>query len=350
MGRKPYKHRNLPPRMRVRERGRRVYYYYDLGGRPRREKALGSDYILAMQQWAELEQADPPVRPTFNDAADRYVVDVLPYKAARTQRDNQSELESLREFFGDGPLDEIEPVHIVRFMDWRRDLARKWLADHGKPLAKESGNVRANREKSLFSHVFNHARRKGLTSATNPCSGIGNLAESGRDVYIEDGQYKAVWNAATQPLRDAMDLAYLTGQRPGDTVKMTEHDIKDGYLHVRQGKTGAKIRIAVEGELLAVLERIRKRRAGYKIVTTYLVVNDTGRPVQGRTVTAWFDAARKEAGLSGIQFRDLRAKAGTDKDDTAGMGAARDQLGHTTERTTRLYVRHRLGKKVSPTR
>ena len=271
-------------------------------------------------------------------------------EAERTQRDNAAELTSLREFFGTGPLDEIKPVHVKQFLDWRKGQAIAWLREHGRAVTKESGNARATREKALFSHIFNYARGKGLTAATNPCAGIDSLEESGRDVYIEDVQYEAVWSAAPAPLRDAMDLAYLTGQRPGDTVKMTEHDIKDGYLHVHQGKTRAKLRIEIDGELAAVLARIRKRRAGYKVVTTYLIVSDTGRPVVGRTISAWFDAARKAAGVAGVQFRDLRAKAGTDKDDAAGMGAARDQLGHKSERMTAHYVRHRLGKKVTPTR
>jgi hypothetical protein len=33
---------------------------------------------------------------------------------------------------------------------------------------------------------------------------------------------------ANEPLRDAMDWAYLTGQRPADTLRMTAHDIIDG--------------------------------------------------------------------------------------------------------------------------
>jgi len=31
-------------------------------------------------------------------------------------------------------------------------------------------------------------------------------------VYISDPIYQAVWAVADAPLRDAMDLAYLTGQ------------------------------------------------------------------------------------------------------------------------------------------
>ena len=56
------------------------------------------------------------------------------------------------------------------------------------------------------------------------------------------------------------------------------------------------------------------------------------------------DKARQKAGIS-FQLRDLGAKAGTDKEEEQGMAAARDQLGHKNEVTTRTYIRHRRGKR-----
>lgn len=38
----------------------------------------------------------------------------------------------------------------------------------------------------------------------------------------------------------AAALGYLTDQRPGDTLRLDERDIRDGYLHVRQSKAGDK--------------------------------------------------------------------------------------------------------------
>ena len=59
MGRKPTKNLNLPPRMRARVRGTKTWYYYDAGGKPRREIPLGNDYPLAVRQWSELEHERP---------------------------------------------------------------------------------------------------------------------------------------------------------------------------------------------------------------------------------------------------------------------------------------------------
>jgi hypothetical protein len=39
-------------RARVQKSGR-VFYYYDLGGKPRRELPLGNDYTLALKKYTE---------------------------------------------------------------------------------------------------------------------------------------------------------------------------------------------------------------------------------------------------------------------------------------------------------
>jgi hypothetical protein len=54
MGRRP-SNPNAVPRLRQRQRGKKVYYFYDHGGRPRNEEFLGTEYGLAIKRWAELE-------------------------------------------------------------------------------------------------------------------------------------------------------------------------------------------------------------------------------------------------------------------------------------------------------
>jgi hypothetical protein len=115
------------------------------------------------------------------------------------------------------------------------------------------------REKALFSHVYNKAREWGYTNTANPCQGVKGFRETARDVYVEDWIYKAVWEAADWPTRDAMDLAYLTGQRPADILKMTISDVRDGYVMVTQGKTGKKLRDCLQGQLATLIERIKSR-------------------------------------------------------------------------------------------
>jgi len=359
MGRKPTKNLNLPTRMRARvQKSGRTFYYYDAGGKPRKEIPLGPDLVQAVRKWAELERARIPAGapvPTFRYAAEQYVRDVIPTKSARTQTDNMKELTVLYEFFDDppAPLDLIEANHIKRYKSWREQRARDWFLEKGWEVPANPGHVRANRKIALFSHIFNYAREEGLTNAPNPCVGVKRNKETGRDVYVEDDAFNAVWGEADISTRDAMDLAYLSGQRPADTLKFDERDIRDGVLHVAQGKTKKKLRIAVVGELASVIERIRLRKAGYVGASSALVVNEKGERMTYSAFSQRFQKARRAAGveLGDFQFRDLRAKAGTDKTDTAGdIRQAQRQLGHQSILMTEHYVRKRRGEKVEPTK
>jgi integrase len=58
---------------------------------------------------------------------------------------------------------------------------------------------------------------------------------------------------AMRPLQFALRIAHLTGQRPGDVLRMSEADISGGVLRVQQGKTKAKLRIVIDGELEVLL-------------------------------------------------------------------------------------------------
>lgn len=343
MGRKPSKPGSIA---RLRERKKssgKTFYYYDAGGKPRKEIPLGSDYGLAIMKYAELERdrtADAIKREviTFGYVAERYLVEVVPSKSPTTQKDNARELKQLLAFFNDppAPLEAIQPQHVHQYLRWRK-----------------SAPVRANREKALLSAIWNFARQCGYTALANPCAGIKGNKETGRDAYIEDAVYQAVHDKADVGLRDAMDLAYLTGQRVGDTLRMDERDIRDGHIWITQQKTKAKRRIEIAGELKGLIERIMARKAGHKIRSTRLIVCEDGSPMTYAKLRSRFDAARAEAGIdkSAFQMRDLRAKAGTDKAESSGdILQARDQLGHTTVVMTQQYIRDRKGKKVTPTR
>jgi integrase len=86
-----------------------------------------------------------------------------------------------------------------------------------------------------------------------------------REVYITDEIFKVIRDHASVAVRDAMDLAYLTGQRPSDALRMTEEDIIDGHLVVVQGKTHKKRRIHLSGHLAALIDRIIDRKREMKI-------------------------------------------------------------------------------------
>lgn len=390
MGRKPTRWTNLPKGMRARPRGNKVFYYLDTGAKPRKEIPLGSDYVQAVAKWAQLtSQPAPVVRapPTFVDALAGYAkddgtrvagyrVDVLPTKAARTQQDNEKELGWLLKFFGDppAPLDSIEASHVRQYMKWRmreaRRLAEQSNEDRVKdgraalPIEADIGHVRANREKALFSHVWNYARQEGLTNLQNPCAGVNGFEEEGRDASPDDVLVGRVLAEADKPLEFAMRLADIIGQRPADVLKVAETSIEGevpgGVLKVQQGKTRMRLRIMIVGSLADLLVEIRaykrqiadeRRAAGKPVVHTLaLLVNERGEGLTKNMLRDRFDDARARAGVKKdlFQFRDFRAKVATATDEAEGTRAAQALLGHTTEGMTVRYIRHKVGKIVRP--
>ncbi|GGX99033.1 tyrosine-type recombinase/integrase [Massilia dura] len=345
MGRKNTRNLNMPPHMHPRtQRSGKVYYYMyqKTEEGKRKEIALGDDYILALKKYAELNiVVAASAGATFSDVYKRYLVDALPKLAASSARMWRSDIKHLLESFANAPLSQIKPLHVRQFLDDHAD----------KPTT-------ANRCKRVFSVMWNKARGWGYTDLPNPCEGIQGHSLQRRTLYISDAVYKAVWDAASVPLRDAMDLAYLTGQRPADALKMTEHDIIEGHLIVTQEKTKQPLRIRIVGELARLVERIQARKAGDTIKTAALLVNHHGKRLTAPALRAQFDKARDQAAekqpqlaedIKNFRFYDLRAKAADDTADGRGEEAARDLLGHDSVKTTQKHYLRR-GKIVTPTK
>ncbi len=260
--------------------------------------------------------------------AKRYVREVFPTKSVQTRRDNDKELAKLLRVFGHMPIEAIAPMHIRQYLDIRGQVAK----------------VRANREKALFSHIFNKAREWGFTTAQNPCQGVKGFKETGRSRYVTDEEFDRVRANAHPTVIDAMDIALLTGQRPADVLKIKRTDIRDGALWIVQNKTGARLGIEITGELAAVIERINQRPR--KAISAFLIQDENGQPLSQGALRSRFDKARTLAKVD-FQFRDIRAKAAT---DTGDLAHSQKLLAHKNRGMTEHYVKARAGDRVKPLR
>lgn len=325
-------------------------YFYngrDENGK-RREIPLGKDLNEARLEWARLERTTlPKATCLMKEVFDRYSDAIIPGKSLRTQEDNRKEMIRLQAAFGDAPIDSITTSIVAQYRDAR------------------TAKVRANREIALLSHVFTIAREWGLTEKANPCFGLRRNKEKPRDYYAGAQVWDAVYKTAVQELRDAMDLAYLTGQRPADALKATTADIAKDYFLVKQGKTDKRLRIRLNtGDELTGLgefiEGLLERRRLSGIRGSRLITNTSGlRMSMAMMNNRWVEAREKAAAQAGIdgdsdlasqirafQFRDIRPKAASEIED---LSQASRLLGHSNEKITRDVYR-RVGEVVSPTK
>lgn len=325
MGRKPSVNLNLPPRMRARRRGDTTYYFYDTGEKPRRELPLGKDYVLAVQKWATLHMAPAPAAITVAWVIGKYLASPT-YTAlgAGTQADYKFALDKLIAKFGEAPIDQVRPSHVQAYLELRSTESKH----------------RALREVAVFGRIFRYARAHEWTK-NDPIEPIERKRLPGRKhIDITDDMLQAVYDNATQDLRDAIDIAYYISQRPADVLKLRETDIKDGILSLRQNKTSKPIRIAAVAGLAETIERIMARKQSHTVRSLSLLVDERGAAMTKAKLRSRFEKAREAAGIKGsdFQFRDLRRKSGTDVREQAGIEAAQAILGHSSVVMTEHYT------------
>ncbi|MBJ2258296.1 tyrosine-type recombinase/integrase [Pseudomonas psychrophila] len=346
--------RDLPPRMIRRilkgTTGKIwVSYYYngrDAAGK-RKEIPLGTDLDQAKVEWARLERKAPP-KPNNLMAYvfDRYEKEIIPGKSIRTQSDNYKELKQLRKAFESAPIESITPQVVAQYRDAR------------------TAKVRANREIALLSHAFTIAREWGLTDKANPCFGVRRNKEKPRDYYAGEIVWNAVYSEAAQELKDAMDLAYLTGQRPADVLKIAATDLNNGFLLISQGKTEKRLRLRLEDAgiqsgLSTFIDDLLERRALNGVKTSTLITNSSGLRMSQQMLRNRWDDARENAAVKAatdgdlalatsirqFQFKDIRPKAASEIE----LVHASRLLGHSSEEITKKVYR-RVGEIVNPTK
>ncbi len=235
-----------------------------------------------------------------------------PTKSPRTQKDNKYELERLRKAFADAPIEAISPLVVAQYRDAR------------------TAKTRANREIALLSHVFTMAMEWGFVER-NPCLAVRRNKEKVRDFYAADEIWDAVYAEGDQGLKDAMDLAYLAGQRPADTLKFSTVDLDEDYLWVDQNKTDEKLRTRrhVNGVLTGLglfIDALLERRKLQGVRNSRLITNDAGLRMSWEMLRNRFSEARDKAARKLIadgntdlaakvrqfQFRDIRPKAASE--------------------------------------
>lgn len=305
------------------------FYYNNQSGHlpamPRTKLPLGSDRAAALRKWAELEGAPPPLdTQTVGYAWNEYAKHARGLLRVReSTRDDYSRCWK-------------ELSKAARTAVWD-DLS---VADLTQYLDRRSAKTRGNREMALLGILWNFALSRGLTKATNLVPNVQRNDEKPDDRYVTDDELTRLKAVAPPIVRDAIDLAYLTGQRPSDVLGLRWEHIKGEELVVTQGKRGALVAIAIVGELRALIDDIRSR----KVRSAVWILAENGRHPTLRQLRARFNAAREKSGVDAFSLKHMRPKSASDT-----QAGATERLGHSTEAITKRVYR-RLPTKAMPTK
>lgn len=145
----------------------------------------------------------------------------------------------------------------------RRDLVelRGKMAD--RPGAA-NGMIRAARA------LFAWGRQYELTEH-DPCRGIELFESTDYEQWPEELLNQGLASGDTLVSLGVM-LLYYTAQRIGDVTALRWNDVRDGFLYMRQRKTGTPMEIKLHRDLIERLARVPRR--GLTIVA-----DDAGRPI-----------------------------------------------------------------------
>jgi integrase len=337
-------HRGLPPRWRFYHG---AYRYQVPPGLEhlwdgKRQFTLGRTLVEAYRTWAErVERAERIT--TVAQLLDRYALEVIPRKAARTQIDDLKRLPILRKLFGHANVrGDLKPHHIYEYVDRNRHRL-----------------TAAHREVELLSHVFTMAVNWGLTDG-HPWKGTGitlqrELRPRPAERYVEDWEVIEALSLPPRRKRGSvlMCQAYvrvklLTGLRKTDLLWLpAQHS--DGGLRVHPSKTrhssGVRQLFSWNDALRAAVQLALAARP--VDIGPWLFCNRYGRPlIRDDNVTNSFDSqwgrfmnrCLRETHLEKrFAERDLRAKVATDAES---LERAQALLGHADARLTkRVYIR-----------
>lgn len=269
-----------------------------LGFRP---EALGKDEAGALIRAQALnlrldEERTRDIPPSLREGsvsslASLYRSDPSYTELARTtKRSYEQALSAIEKWCGDIQVSEIS----------RKDI-RGW---YRKMYATTP--AQANARMRILRLLLAHGIEEGII-ATNPAARMKLEGRPPRQVIWTPGALKAFCDAAAARGRPSLALAARlamdTGQRQGDVLRLTWAQYDGCSIELRQGKTGATVRVAVTAELKAALDATP--RTGVQMV----ISEATNRPYREDHFRHEFAATSDAAGTREFWFLDFRRTA-----------------------------------------
>jgi len=277
---------------------------------------------------------------TIAQLIDRYLVEVTPTKAKRTQKDEIKYLTNFRKLIGENDVASFKPHHAYA------------IRDHIKSgVTKGTGEKQANRHMSALKHVFTKSIEWGLREVHPMHNGVFKMfpeKKSKMRIPTEEEVREAI-KIANPMLQAYCKLKLLTGLRLTDMLSLTVGNITADALVVTPRKTEDRtdetISFVMTDELKAVIKEVR---AVPPLNSIYLFKNHRRNRGVGEALikpdgtTTGFDSQwqrwqQKLPKEKRFAERSLRNLVGSEDD----LQTASERLGHASTATTKKFYRNK---------
>jgi len=355
----------LPPRVQAKGRW---YYLVVADGKKRRWNKVSRirDGLPAMYAaLAKMLQAEDRLASVPQLIAD-WEAEVMAQHAPKTQIDERSRGAKIAARFADFAPAEVSPPDVVEFLKPYRDRPRTFNLYR----AQIGELMRFAIEKGLRPPGTNPVTSVVRTMSTPPrrrCPTTSELRRVKVGCLYGDDRRRTRSGLTMACL---IELAYLSGQDVSVMIRLRDkldpqqpdepHVCAEG-IFFRRDKTERSGAGAVIVQwtprlraLIAALRRMKaerklKKHASQRVETALLFTKQDGQPLTYSAVAnAWQDGIRRSKVLP-FMFRDIRARALTDKAVREGIREANAMGTHTTEQQTADYVRSKVARKTKAT-
>lgn len=291
------------------------------------EFRLGKTLNEAYKVWSARLQASTDIS-TLGQLLDRYLSEVVPLKAYKSQESNRISIGRIRSSFGH--------MGVVDFLP-------KDAYAYRHHVTQKHGPTSANRDLEVLSHLFSKAVEWGVIDS-NPIKGqVRKNTIPRRERYIEDWELVEALSVAAPFLKAYIKLKLLTGLRRGDLLRLSTKDVKPDGIHVTTSKTKKKVVILWTSELSSKYQEVLHSRQYHNTELLFptregnCYVNEHGQA--NGFDSMWQRFMKKVLSSTKVeekfQEKDLRKKTASDMSLQSGSRL----LGHTSELTTQTHYR-----------
>jgi enterobacteria phage integrase len=346
------KNRAFPPNLYQNPLG----YFYYRNPQTKKQKGLGRDRAMAFQAARKANAALATREP---DSLVDWVLGRAEYTLAEW-------IPLYKQLW----MEETQPAPVTLLnysVYWRRlekvefakrrltDISTATIAKYLDEYKDTYGATAASMMRARLKDIFRWAETQGLIEAgRSPVTATRTPKVVVTRERMSFEQFVAIRDAGPVWLQNAMNIALVTGQRREDIVRMKFSDWHDGRLHVAQGKSGGRTRLALDGEIrleklgMSVSDVVKSCRDS--IATPYLVHHakhwgpaKPGHRVPGDAISSAFIRAREAAGIepkegrTPVTFHEIRSLAERLYREEQGAEFAQMILGHKNAATTARY-------------
>jgi integrase len=312
--------------------GREEIYYYAWRGKgaPRimskpGTKAFTQEFVRLTREREQTSQTN-----TIGSLIDEFRKTASYLKlSASTRRDYERQLGAIRLEFGDFPVEAIEERGSRKhFLQWRDTM-------------KESPRS-ADMHLALLSRLFAWAK-DGEVIIRNPLERVERLhSGTRRDIVWTDEQLTKLLTEATPHLRQVALVALWTMQRQADILTMPTLAFDGERVSIKQGKTGARVRVVAAPDILPVLKDAKGKER------QRVLVNSFGQNWTSSGFRASWRKEMKRLDIKGVTFHDLRgtaityAYANLDRPHDDKIKLISEISGHSQEDAESIIRKHYL--------